>query len=137
MYNLTEEIFSTVTINLNSVPQQTGDIPGLTKTLILTKPSKVIVSYTVYALSVGCSFCSSTIFNMEIFLNNISTGRIRKTLVNASWDPVVGNRILTLAAGTHTIKIVGKNLSGPTLRLGSDSYTDYPSSMIIQVIPQN
>ncbi|MEP7109264.1 MAG: hypothetical protein ABI760_14820 [Ferruginibacter sp.] len=135
MYNLTEELACTGGITIVSTTE--GDVPGLTKTFVLNSPSKVIVHTMIFAGSVGCAFCSGTTFDIIYFLDGINTGRIRNSVGNGDYLHVTGTRIFTLSAGTHTLKIIGRNLSGPDLTLGQSSGIAYPSYMTLQVIPQN
>ena len=136
IYVQTEEIAATALI---VIPQtQSGEVPGLSKTLVLSKNSKVVVRFQVQAEGVTCGFCGSTTYDMSIILNGANTGFIRHTIQNGtSAGTAAGMRIFTLSAGTHTIAIRASNLSGPDLRLALSTPTVYPSFMSIEVIPQN
>ncbi|MEP7141723.1 MAG: hypothetical protein ABI707_02575 [Ferruginibacter sp.] len=134
MYNLTEEIACTGPITLVSTTE--GDVPGLTKSLVLAKPAKVAVQFMIFSQSVGCAFCSGSTFDIVILLDGVNTGRVRNEVGNGTTVHVTGTRIFTLPAGTHAIKIVGRNLSGPNLVLGPAGAA-YPSFLTIQAIPQN
>ncbi len=134
IYNLTEEILGSGPIEI--APPTTADVSGLTKTFTLSKTSRVIVHFMVFAENISCAFCGESVFDLNIFLNGSNTGRIRNRMENGKWEHTTGTRIFTLNPGNHTIKIVAQNLTGPTMRFG---YTppDFPSVMTIQVIPQN
>ena len=137
MYSQTEEIANTNIIQLVAPSQQSGVVPGLSKTLVLTKTSKVIVSYQVNAQSISCTFCGGTTFDMIITLNGSNTGYIRNSVENGTSKSITAMRIFTLGPGTHTIAITGFHLTGPTLQLGVAPPTVYPSFLFIEVIPQN
>ncbi len=134
MFNMTEELACTAEVIIPA--QSTGDVPGLSKTLVLTKTSKVVVQFTVLANSIGCTFCGGTTFDMIINLDGGNTGRVRYAVPNGENLHVTGSRIFLLQPGTHTIKISGNTLSGPNLRLGLPPGV-YPSFMTLQVIPQD
>ncbi|MEO5890960.1 MAG: hypothetical protein ABIQ31_11940 [Ferruginibacter sp.] len=135
IYNLTEEIMATGGATI--VAGNEGDVPGLSKTLVLAKPSKVVVQAMVFTGSVGCAFCAGTTFDIIILLDGGNTGRIRNSVGNGDYLHIAATRIFTLPAGTHSIKIIGRNLSGPDLTLGQMSGNAYPSVMTLQIIPQN
>lgn len=139
IYSQTEEIINTTQVTISSVGQQSAEVPGLTKTLVLSKASKVKVSYNVYALGAYCTICGVTAFFMFIKLNGVNTGNYFNSIGNGAFfdEMVSGMRIFTLAPGTYTIAVAGQNRSGPDLILGTGNPGPYPSFLFIEVIPQN
>ncbi len=133
MYNNTTETLAT---NYVDIPeQQIMDIPGMTKTISLSKTSKVMVQFMIPSYTIPCTFCGNTNIDMMIYVDGNMTGYIRHVYPNAQYGTMSGNRIFTLNPGNHDIKIVGFCLTGPTIRVGS-SPSVYSSYLNIMVIPQ-
>ena len=135
MYNYAEEIPATGQIQL--ADGQQGAIPGLSKQLNLTKPSKVIVRFMLMTFGVSCTFCGGSTFDVWIVLDGANTGYIRKTVDNANGMSVDGCRIFTLGPGTHNISLSAITLTGPDVLFAINPPTVYPSFLLIEVIPDH
>jgi hypothetical protein len=133
LYNNTEEIGAT---GIVTIAQQTSnDIPGLTKTITIASPAKVIVEFNLGVDAPSCAFCGISKFDCIIMINGNNTNRIRYEIINEENTTAIGKRIFSLAPGTYTFSLRLNNLTGPSVRAGyySPNYTSY---LFVQTIPQ-
>ena len=112
---------SMVTI-VNNGGQQ---LPGISGTLVVTRPSKVMISFFGYGRSIGCSFCGSSNVSVWATLSETTTGAgFAPTIAYADiangHNTGLGNGFVigTLNPGTYSVRADAQN-SGPTAEVFS------------------
>jgi hypothetical protein len=137
IFNGTEELTSTDTIRFPFLagPSPWTPIPGLSKTLTLTQPAKLIVQFAVLVVSTsdGPYGTADGICGIDVYVDNIPRGEIRKVYGNYT-EHVTGSRIFTLNPGAHSVKVSAVRFGGSGVKIGS-APGDVGSYMTIQLIP--
>jgi hypothetical protein len=116
------------------------DLPGLNQNIVLTRPSKVLVSMHVSGSTQPCFACGEAITEFRLYINN-ATGtdffqyKEGRVPYPGAFDEDTGFRMLTLGPGTHNFKMTVQHTSGPDVFVRRD-LMPYGTRMTIIVIPQ-
>ncbi|MEO7313234.1 MAG: hypothetical protein ABIX01_22805 [Chitinophagaceae bacterium] len=111
-----------------------ADFPGLNQNIVLSGNAKVMISYSVRAISSSCFACAPTYYEYFINVDGTNLCRNFQNCDNANSNTSSQTFTKQLGAGSHTIVIKCHYYSGPDLRLYGGS--DLESSMDIVVRPQ-
>lgn len=116
----------------DTVPQK--KISLLSQTIVLTKPSRLIISLAVNVHGiVNCNFCNNGEGWIDVLINNSHTA-FRSVYFNVQHDKVVSvsicNYMVDYPSGTYTIDFLVNHGNG------SSSVTAMPNYSSIMVIPQ-
>jgi hypothetical protein len=131
LYNNTN-VFNATGQIVNGTSAGTTEIPGLTNTFTLSANAKVIVSWNVYAVAIGCFGCGGSSAYLDLFLDGGIVASFKNTIGNGETHTFSASYLMQLGSGTHTIKIAGDGI-GPDVQFGGSSFVSY---MILQRIPE-
>lgn len=112
------------------------NLPDLTVTVNLTGTTKIIVSAGVRIADPGCALCGSSTAAATLRVDGTDVREYWHDVGNGEAESITFMDVIVVGAGSHTLTIAGKNVSGgKQLRFG-DQGPVLGNSMSVQVVPQ-
>lgn len=146
LYNYTTVDYGTASLTIGPPATTTRTlIPGLSRTIVLTGPAKVMISSSanVQSLAVGGSYSAYSVGILQngTLVNDGGTAYqvvVDNAAVGQPFNHFYAQCLLTLNAGTYTFSTAARyeGASGANINISGPSGSALQGSMIIQVIPQ-
>lgn len=146
LYNYTTVDYGTASLTLGPPATTTRTIiPGLTRTITLTGPAKVLISSSanVQSLAVGGSYSAYSVGILQngVLVNDGGTAYqvvVDNAAIGQPFNHFHAQSLLSLTAGTYTFSTAARyeGAGGANINISGGSGSALQGSMIIQVIPQ-
>lgn len=146
LYNYTTVDYGTASLTIGPPATTTRTlIPGLSRTIVLTGPAKVMISSSanVQSLAVGGSYSAYSVGILQngVLVNDGGTAYqvvVDNAAIGQPFNHFHAQALLTLGSGTYTFSTAARyeGASGANINISGGSGSALQGSMIIQVIPQ-
>ncbi len=112
----------------------TQALPSMSITFTTATTAKILFSETVSVQDVSCALCGGSTVGLDIRVDGTAVRSPEVTLGNGERGMLATTVARTVAAGTHTVDLVGLAYA-KSITFGAGG-TRFGNSMSVQVIPQ-